>query len=642
MSTTNGWDLVCGFNQFYLNDLAAYLYDSGKFPHTYVTNTYNLELEQPSLTFSGVNSNALAMRVSFQGTQAGAPIEGYLNIEVDVSKLGSAYVGQKSYLQMDGGASEFADCGDSGSITSKGCTLEAWINTSVTTPQNILVFGQGAPSLSLAADRLGLYWGGANNSTDATPVSDGRWHHVAAVVQDNKITFYKDGQAKGQVSLFGGSMQSSSGNLQLGMAGGGNSAFSGYMTEVRVWNVARTAQEIQQAMNVHLSGSEDGLLGYWRFADGAGVVKNQVNKQAGSLNGGAEISVQSSPDYASYTYFFDPDNMFTVTSNVTTGTTTGDNQKLDLSVLNTLKAFASVPRITPSTNPGAIIPTTINFLTLKNASDPNADQFLSIMMTGNRMPPSGDPGAAFAGNTPIMIPSGSNSVVAVWDYLFFNYIVAPALTKMLDVPSSEVEVTQDSPSVLTFSGEAALNKLQVVLLKMFIQSEGIYIGLQGYLCNGIIALQLEATLSAVVKEDSSSGQAAPEKAFLSFKKSPLEGSSKELVLTLPDTSAEDSSSSSIVFTLKDPEVVLQWNQQNPAVQDREEVMDALPLMGLCLTQCYRALLVRIQKNAVKKANDWLKDVTLDNSGKFKLNEINFNDGIILFGTLSTEAADSRA
>jgi hypothetical protein len=57
----------------------------------------------------------------------------------------------------------------------------------------------------------------------------------------------------------------------MGMViGSAGEAFFGDLDEVRVWDVARTQAEIQAAMGARPSGSDPGLVGYWRLDDGTG------------------------------------------------------------------------------------------------------------------------------------------------------------------------------------------------------------------------------------------------------------------------------------------------------------------------------------------------------------------------------------
>src|SRR6185369_9914552 len=48
--------------------------------------------------------------------------------------------------------------------------------------------------------------------------------------------------------------------------------WTGAIDEVRIWSVMRTAQQIADSYNARLSGSEPGLVAYWRFDEGAGQV----------------------------------------------------------------------------------------------------------------------------------------------------------------------------------------------------------------------------------------------------------------------------------------------------------------------------------------------------------------------------------
>jgi hypothetical protein len=41
--------------------------------------------------------------------------------------------------------------------------------------------------------------------------------------------------------------------------------FHGVLDEIRLWNVARSPEEIRAAMNTPLTGKEPGLVAYWDF-----------------------------------------------------------------------------------------------------------------------------------------------------------------------------------------------------------------------------------------------------------------------------------------------------------------------------------------------------------------------------------------
>ena len=55
--------------------------------------------------------------------------------------------------------------------------------------------------------------------------------------------------------------------------------FKGRMMEVRMWNIYRSTTDIRTAMNNPLSGTEPGLVGYWKLNDGTGQVVNDFSLQ---------------------------------------------------------------------------------------------------------------------------------------------------------------------------------------------------------------------------------------------------------------------------------------------------------------------------------------------------------------------------
>ena len=67
-------------------------------------------------------------------------------------------------------------------------------------------------------DALSFSWRGTSyQSADTRPVSDGAWHHVAVVFNQNYVTFYKDGVAAADVFQMP-ALQQSEGMFQIGAA----------------------------------------------------------------------------------------------------------------------------------------------------------------------------------------------------------------------------------------------------------------------------------------------------------------------------------------------------------------------------------------------------------------------------------------
>ncbi len=99
------------------------------------------------------------------------------------------------------------------------------------------------------------------------------WYHVAAVNSNGIRRLYLNGQP---VSLTGTplTVRTNANPLCLGVdfLPDNNRFFKGQMDEVRIWNVARSAGEIQGAFQRRLLGNESGLVAYFKFDEvGAGI-----------------------------------------------------------------------------------------------------------------------------------------------------------------------------------------------------------------------------------------------------------------------------------------------------------------------------------------------------------------------------------
>ena len=86
--------------------------------------------------------------------------------------------------------------------------------------------------------------------------------------------------------------------------------FDGLLDEVRIWNVARTQEQIQSAMNTTLTGSEEGLVAYWNFDDGTADDLSQYGNN-GTLQGDATIV-----DSELSTVIFIPDDYPTIQAGI--------------------------------------------------------------------------------------------------------------------------------------------------------------------------------------------------------------------------------------------------------------------------------------------------------------------------------------
>ncbi len=98
-------------------------------------------------------------------------------------------------------------------------------------------------------------------------INDGLWHHIAFVKDGGTLYLYIDGVLDGSApDTTTGSTQNNS-SLFIARRGccGFDNFWRGSMDELRIWNDARTVTEINNNMNLELTGSEPNLTAYYNF-----------------------------------------------------------------------------------------------------------------------------------------------------------------------------------------------------------------------------------------------------------------------------------------------------------------------------------------------------------------------------------------
>jgi hypothetical protein len=96
------------------------------------------------------------------------------------------------------------------------------------------------------------------------------WYHLAGTYNGSTITIFVNGLAIDSKSI-SGRLHIDQSDLYVGKGDPTFSAgeyFHGALDEIRIWNVARSQEQIQAAMNTTLTGKEEDLVAYWNFDDG--------------------------------------------------------------------------------------------------------------------------------------------------------------------------------------------------------------------------------------------------------------------------------------------------------------------------------------------------------------------------------------
>jgi len=216
-----------------------------------------------------------------------------------VSSLNSFSQSPGNCLQFDG-TDDYVQVADHSSIDfgTGSLTIEFWMKTTSSTGTIInkkagsgtagfrVFLANGSINVQYNSNTAQQY--GANNL-----VNNGVWHHIAIVCypttnEDDDdvyaISVYYDGIfSSTTVHGYLASMDNAE-YLFIGKSWTG-SFYTGYLEEVRVWNIARNQTQIQSNIYTQISGSATGLKAYWRFneSSGATAADETSNNNDGTL-----------------------------------------------------------------------------------------------------------------------------------------------------------------------------------------------------------------------------------------------------------------------------------------------------------------------------------------------------------------------
>ncbi|UGS23392.1 LamG-like jellyroll fold domain-containing protein [Flavobacterium channae] len=181
-----------------------------------------------------------------------------------------------THLNFDGSNDAITVTGVNFPLGNTSRTIEAWIKTTQNNGGGaIMTYGNLTTNNRFALYQTGgkLNFVAENNdyNTNAT-INDGNWHHIAATHDGTSLKVYLDGVQVGtsQAKTF-----NTTGNqFSIGYRGVASEYFNGSIDEVRVWNVARTAEQINRSKNCELQGNETGLVAYYKFNQGIDQADN--------------------------------------------------------------------------------------------------------------------------------------------------------------------------------------------------------------------------------------------------------------------------------------------------------------------------------------------------------------------------------
>lgn len=137
----------------------------------------------------------------------------------------------------------------------------------------------------------------------------GQWSHIGMQVRNDSLFMIVNGKTLNGVKISGAlsNIKYAQSALSLGQS------YTGYMKEVRLWNVHRTANEIERQHSAYVSGTTPGMIVYLPLDEGAGNYaydRSQVsvsifNRNHAEINGimawSSDIPTIDQLSYAAYT-----------------------------------------------------------------------------------------------------------------------------------------------------------------------------------------------------------------------------------------------------------------------------------------------------------------------------------------------------
>ena len=133
-----------------------------------------------------------------------------------------------------------------------------------------------------------------------TPIQNNVWYHAAATYDGTKWQLFLNGVLERELTVArpprSDSIQHAAIGSALNSTGVASGFFNGAIDEVRIWNAARTAQQIADGMLGEIA-SAPGLLGRWGLNENSGTLVNDSSGHAitGTLVGASWSWAQGAP-----------------------------------------------------------------------------------------------------------------------------------------------------------------------------------------------------------------------------------------------------------------------------------------------------------------------------------------------------------
>lgn len=138
------------------------------------------------------------------------------------------------------------------------------------------------PGTAAGRPTLRSYLKGGSSQRNGGEIEPGRWTHIAVVSNGAQRFHYINGELAATFAEPAGPLTTSTSELRIGSDVSWQFTPAGGIDEVRLWNVARTLEQIRAGMQAPITAPQGGLIAVWGFD---GNAQDVVGPHDGSTQG---------------------------------------------------------------------------------------------------------------------------------------------------------------------------------------------------------------------------------------------------------------------------------------------------------------------------------------------------------------------
>ncbi|RDI58209.1 LamG-like jellyroll fold domain-containing protein [Flavobacterium glaciei] len=295
----------------------------------------------PTSEFYSPNTGIYTLRWTIAGSGGCTPITDDVQISIGVCLV----------LNFDG-IDDNVNLKDNFNLNSGSFSIETWIKPGLTNGNVQTIFSKRNPSsltdgydLRIVNNIISFNWNNGNSITSNYQVSTNRWYHVAVTFDGTAYNLYIDGVSVKNAVAGSNPIANSNAQCIMGAMAPGLSYpylptnfFTGWMQELRIWNVALTPAQTHKMMNQRITNNSNSVFGatvpqsipnlswsnlegYYQMAQSTDLLNGFLMDKTANLRNGKLIGiVTAQPETAPLPYTSHANNAWESSATWTHGT----------------------------------------------------------------------------------------------------------------------------------------------------------------------------------------------------------------------------------------------------------------------------------------------------------------------------------